>query len=295
MITELNLHEIIHNNNPGFEYEVALFYCLLPSEKEQGIVGRAINQREDYEKIHKIIRQTDSNAIMSHLSERNLSLIDCSLETQNDAIGPADIVMTVGNPEGVESKIGLSVKYANTCTLNITGRSFITDAQISDLELRLKEYTLKYVQEMTDNYGSINNWFRKRKPSATTNEYIDLIRDAVIKNWPYIKDKKRLLSQLYHEDSPIEFWVVKYTQDKFCVNCTPFHLGDVDFESITIAKDRTSFIAFYYKGKKIGHMQVKFNNGFIEKCKKKNADMTVEGERISFGKPFTSWNFSVEE
>jgi len=45
----------------------------------------------------------------------------------------------------------------------------------------------------------------------------------------------------------------------------------------------------------VGHMQVKFNNGIVEKCKKKNADIECEEIKLSFGKPFSSWNFSVEK
>ena len=42
-------------------------------------------------------------------------------------------------------------------------------------------------------------------------------------------------------------------------------------------------------------MQVKFNNGFIEKCKKKTPDIVCEGLKMAYGQPFSSWNFSVEE
>jgi len=42
-------------------------------------------------------------------------------------------------------------------------------------------------------------------------------------------------------------------------------------------------------------MQVKFNNGFIEKCKKKTPDIVYEGVKMAYGQPFSSWNFSVEE
>lgn len=43
----------------------------------------------------------------------------------------------------------------------------------------------------------------------------------------------------------------------------------------------------------IGKMQVKFNNGFLEQCKKLYPDVVEQGVRITFGKPFGSWNFSV--
>ena len=41
-------------------------------------------------------------------------------------------------------------------------------------------------------------------------------------------------------------------------------------------------------------MQVKFNNGFVEKCKKQTPDFICEGVEMAYGQPFSSWNFSVE-
>jgi len=64
---------------------------------------------------------------------------------------------------------------------------------------------------------------------------------------------------------------------------------------VTVRKYQTSYVAFYLENRMVGHMQVKFNNGFVEKCKKKNPDLTCEGVKMSYGQPFSSWNFSVEK
>ena len=295
MVTDHNIQEIINNNNPGFEYEIALFYCLLPSAEEKETVANAFAKRTDNEKIQKIIERTNTAEILNELNHRGLAFADCTLETQNDQIGPADIVMSVYDRPGNNLKIGLSVKYANFCNINISGNNFLLPEQVSQLKLKLIDYTKRYIDEMKNKYGDINNWFRKRKPSLTTDLYIDLIRDAVIKNWPNIKDKRALINRLYQTDSPIEFWIAKYTDHDFKLICHPFHADDVDIDTITVAKDQTSYIAFYHNGHKIGHMQVKFNNGFIERCKKRKADMIIDDVKISFGKPFTSWNFSIEK
>ena len=148
---------------------------------------------------------------------------------------------------------------------------------------------------MTNTYGNVSNWFRVKKPSKTTDEYIDKIRDAVIENWPLVKDKESLLSALFHSDSPIEFWVITYSNKKYTINTNPKKIDLKRANDVTVEKMSTSYIAFCLDGIRIGHMQVKFNNGFVEKCNKKKPDYTFQGVKMAYGKPFSSWNFSVEK
>lgn len=294
MLYSHTLNEIRNSNNSGIEYEIALFYCLTPNPEERKMIFRAIHQRDDTSKIVSIIERTATEEIFELLSERNLTFIDCFFETQNDAVGPADIVMHVTDPQGNTLEIGLSVKYSNNCTLNVTGRRFITEKQIERLKQEQVTYTELYVDEMKSKYGSVTNWFRKRKPSETTEKFIDLVRDAVIFNWPKIKDKQALLDDLYQSDSPIEYWVFKYTSKSYVIDDSPFHLSGELANQVYLEKMDTSYIAFYISGKKIGHMQVKFNNGFLENCKKKEPDIIIDGIPMSYGQPFSSWNFSIE-
>lgn len=295
MLYNSTLSEITNNINTGVEYEIALFYKLLQIKpKEQAKVFEAFNSRFDANKIKGIISQTDITPIQRILNERNLHLDDVSFETQNDMVGPADIVMFV--KDGVEIiQIGLSVKYANTCTLNVTGRNFITDAQIDVLKKQLPAYTQKYIQEMTEKYGNVGDWFRKRKHCETTDAYIDLIRDAVIDNWDNVRNKTTLLAALFHSDSPIEFWVVTYGDNGFTLKTKPQTIDIRRANDVTVGKYQTSYVAFYLDGKMVGHMQVKFNNGFVEKCKKKTPDIIHQGVSMVYGQPFSSWNFSIEK
>ncbi len=295
MLYSSTLSEISTNINTGVEYEIALFFVLLQVKpQEQAKVKAAWCSRPDANKINKIVEHTNIMLIENTLKARGLVLDDVSFETQNDAVGPADIVMFVNN--GLETfKIGLSIKYANTCTLNVTGRSFITDDQITKLKSLLPTYTQKYIKEMTLKYGDVGNWFRKRKPSTTTDAYIDLIRDAVIENWRNISNKTTLLSALFHSDSPIEFWVVTYGNNGFALKSKPQTIDMSRANDVTIAKYQTSYVAFYLDGNMVGHMQVKFNNGFVEKCKKKTPDIIHQGVSMVYGQPFSSWNFSVEK
>lgn len=295
MLYTNTISEISNNINTGVEYEIALFYKLLKVKlTEQTKVMTALESRHDTNKIKTIIKQTNTSSIENVLKKKGLTLEDVSFETQNDEVGPADIVMHVSDGK-TKTKIGLSVKYANTCTLNVTGRNFITDSQISQLKSQLPDYTQKYIQEMVRKYGDVGNWFRMRKPSETTDAYIDLIRDAVIANWKNVSNKTTLLSALFHSDSPIEFWVVTYGNNGFTLKTKPQTIDMSRANDVTVGKYQTSYVAFYLDGTMVGHMQVKFNNGFIEKCKKTSPDVTYQGVRMAYGQPFSSWNFSVEK
>ena len=294
MLYPNTLYEIATNINTGVEYEIALFYQLVCVDEQRQILT-AVNKRADKNKVLGIIKQTDITPIVLALQKCGLQLSDATFETQNDEVGPSDVVMLVFDSKGNESKIGISIKYANTCTLNVTGRRFITDAQIAELKKQLPIYTTKYIDEMTAAYGSVANWFRLRKPSTTTDAFIDLIRDAVIENWSNVEDKPTLLSTMFHSDSPIEFWVVTYTNKGYILSTEPQTIEIGRANDVTVAKYQTSYVAFYLDGKKVGQMQVKFNNGFVEKCRKNKPDVVCEGVKMAYGQPFSSWNFSVEK
>ena len=296
MLYTATLNEIESNINTGVEYEIALFAKFIESNKEeyQKVVA-SINKRYDKGKVMSILHNTNIKPILDALAKRNLKLKDSTFETQNDNVGPADIEMIIEDKDGNKNKIGLSVKYANTCTLNVTGRKFITDSQISELKALLPKYSKMYIQEMCKNYGDVSNWFRTRKPSKTTDAYIDLIRDAVIKNWPNVKNKSELLSVLFHIDSPIEFWIITYHNNSYSLKTKPETIDVSRANDVKVGKYQTSYVAFYLDGIMVGHMQVKFNNGFLERCKKTNPDISFQGVDMSYGQPFSSWNFSVEK
>jgi len=302
MLGPNTLREIRENVNTGVEYEIALFYKLLTNEEEKHLVHESILTRSDASSVLSIFRSTDISGVLWQLKLRQLSLQDVSFETQNDEVGPSDVVMYVKDETGRDFQIGLSVKYSNTCTLNVSGMYFISKQQRLILERQLAQYTQMYIEEMSSTYGGVQNWFRMRKPSRTTDQYIDLIRDAVIQNWGNVQDKEKLFDYLFHADSPIEYWVYEYKSNgRYKLNCVPMKVGHKDVQSIEIRKYQTSYVAFYLFGERIAHMQVKFNNGFLESVynskgvrKIANSDFTYDGVEMVYGKPFGSWNFSVE-
>lgn len=292
MIYPSTIHEIRHNSNPGVEYEIALFYVLLKDVEEKRMISDAFRCRTDADIINNIIARTDIGPIVDALKLQGLTYVDCSFETQNDDVGPADIVLHLSN----DKKLGISVKYSNTCTLNLTGINFISPEQKTQLELKQIEYTKKYICEMCKQFGPAYNWFRKRKFSKSTEDFIDLIREAVIENWNNIPrtKKEKLLQSLYHADSPIDYWVVEYTKRTMILNSNPIKIPTNKACSVKLRKYKTSFIAFYLDEVRIGHMQVKFNNGILECCKKATPDLIVDGIDMVYGKPFSSWNFNIE-
>lgn len=285
--------DIIYNVNTGIEYELSLFYKIKAYlGKDDVRILSWLDSRHDSQKIKDIITDTDISEILGSLESQGLSIVDCALETQNDEVGPADIVLIVQDVSGNKSCIGLSVKYCNTCTLNVTGRRFITDAQINSLQQILRQMTPEYIQEMNKEFGKIDNWFRKRKPSAVTDRFIDLIRNAVIANWDNVSDKEKLFGDLFQASSPIPFWVYEYRANRVRLITNPFFSDDIS--KIRLKKYEKSYIGFYIEDILIAKMQVKFNNGFIERVEN-NPDIVEQGVKIAYGHPFSSWNFSVVE
>ena len=295
MITAKTLSEIRNNINTGVEYEIALFRRLLPQPNEQMMVDEAINSRYDSRTVNQIIRQTNTDIVFDALNRIGATLEDISFETQNDSVGPSDLVMTVRNYNGAVAQLGISVKYANTCTLNATGRKFLTESQIAELRAQLPAYTKAYVEEMSRLYGHAQNWFRKRKPSFTTDNFIDLIREAVIVNWNFksAEEKISILKEAYQETSPIDYWVYTYSTTSCFVDTAPYKISPADMPMVTLGKYQTSYVGFYLYNQLIGKMQVKFNNGFVEKSKKVYPDLIVDGIEMAYGQPFTSWNFCL--
>ncbi len=300
MLTELTLLELANNVNTGVEYEIALFLKLL-SEEERHVVCEVIESRDDVDKIELLYKTINISTICKALSRRGLRLVDCSFETQNDEIGPSDLVMCVLNSADELQKIGLSVKYSNQCTKNCTGMNFISVTQRMELERLLPDYTQMFIEEMVDEYGDVNNWFRKRCTSCVTDRYIDLIRDAVIANWSNVENKERLFDVLFQADSPIEYWVCEFKSGgRYELITNPAKVEHTQVPHIRIEKFQSAYIGFYLLDRMIAKMQVKFNNGFVEsvynhrgKRIRKRCDFIYKGVEMVYGKPFGSWNFSV--
>ena len=291
------LDSIRTNKNTGVEYEIALFYRLLNTDQDMADVKGAISQRGDAKKIFSIAQKTDVGVIMRELVKRGLFLQNVVFATQDDTVGPSDIIMHLRDTRGDATQVGISVKYNNTCTLNVTGSKFLTDAQKAKLENKLHDTVVLFVDEKKHLYGNAQNWFRDRSRSRSgiTDDFIDQIRNEVIVAWgDKSKDERReIIRLLYQAKSPIDYWVYEYTAKGCNLDIAPVKLTDDEACAVTLGKHQTSYISFILRSKVVGLMQVKFNNGILEKCKKRIPDIVVDGIRMSYGRPFSSWNFSL--
>lgn len=326
MLHNNTLDDISTSNLPCIEYEIGMFLCLLTKADEIEAVRNAASVRNDYQKILSIANNTNKEAIFNILSYAGMTFNDVSFETQNDDVGPADIVIYATNRHGEQKKIGVSVKYDNDCICNYTGRDILTKEQIAELKNRIPEFADRYLQEMVDRFGSLREWLRIRfntnqKISSTiTNQYIDLVRDAVIERWSVMTDKEKdkFLYKVYQTDSPLDYWIYSFQKrGKFILCTNPPYIRRSAYSRVTIDKIAGQYLGFFLDGQLLGKTQVKFNNGIFERFSSKtylkaiesgNQELAneivkklveagkgkvVDGTPLKYGSPFTSWNFEI--
>ena len=165
-----DLKQCVNNKNTGLIYELSIYKSLL-SEQDKIIFDSIIK-----DKVYDI----DVVKLLNYISEHNYNVIDMNLVTQDDTVGPSDIILQCNDGK----ILGLSVKYDNDTIANISAKYFINDELIKKyLKNVIPQKTNEYLTEMKNKYGPPKTFFRKRKKSDVTNEIIDNIRDYVIKEW----------------------------------------------------------------------------------------------------------------
>jgi len=292
-IPNYSFEYLINNNNTGIEYEYAIFYKLLSKSDQisfrRNVIEKHRKQNEIINVIQKINASTLNHFVHNHFKGEPEKV---SLTTQNDNVGPSDIVLNSNN-----DWLGLSIKYQNTCIANISSRHFITDEVRSSMKDKISQICSRYIAEMQNSYGSADNWFRKRKKSRITDEAIDLLRDEVIANWRYMtsEHKHEITRMIFHADSPIRFWQItlkkKARNIELDIDRSPFYPSDSI--QVSLKKYKSSYVAFYANQKLIGKMQIKFNNGILENGTNNDHKWHVDGKFIKQGDPFGSWNFNL--
>lgn len=320
------LNEIRESHLKCVEYEIGLFLCLLTNPDEIEAVINAASTREDYKKILGIANNANKEAILNILSYAGMSLLDVSFESQNDEVGPADVVVYASNRHGENKKIGLSVKYDNDVICNYTGRDILTEEQISNLQEQLPAFADRYLNEMIERFGSFEEWYRirfetnQKIASEVTNEYIDLVRDAVVDRWAIMsqEEKDEFLYKVYRTDSPLDYWIYSFQKKGKFILCTnPPYIRRSAYPRVTIEKIAGQYLGFFLDGQLLGKTQVKFNNGIFERYTSKpykdaieagnnelansifaryaaqGKGIMVEGKPLKYGVPFTSWNFEI--
>jgi hypothetical protein len=280
-----------NNNNVGVEYEFALYYLLLDVKFRDIFKNITINNHAKKEKILQIIEAQKAN-IYQQISKSEYSTYKyVYLATQDDTVGPSDIVL-YENADKTGSILGISVKYNNSCNVNMSSQYFLTATDKEYLKNIQKEYTNRHIDYQLDNRGNVENWFRIRKYSTTpySTGIIDAIREHVIIRWNNGDvDKQNVIDKLYQIDSPINYEVWKFTKKKLKVLEKP-NIA-INPNDINIAKYRSSYIGFYHGDTLICKMQVKFNNGILERATPDTKDaICVNDVYMKMGDAFGSWN-----
>lgn len=300
MLYPNTLEEIANNINTGVEYEIALFYKL-SSKPDQKSILETINTRIDKDKITSIIEQTDIQPILDALYQNGLLLHDVTFETQNDEVGPSDIVMLVADNDNNKKQIGISVKFNNSCTCNCSYHYFLTESDKRTLINELPKFATKHIESMNSLFGSPSFWFRNRKCrfSGITNEFIDLIRDKIIENWQHKSNEEKInvLATMLQTYSPIKYWVYTYKNSSIELDINPYHISNKDVNRVVLAKSAGQFIKFLLDEEVFAQMQVKFNNGILERVRNSRQipDIVVDGIAMKYGDAFGSWNFSLRK
>jgi hypothetical protein len=280
-----------NNNNVGVEYEFALYYLLLDKEFQDTFNKLTISNHIKKDKILQIIENQRDNVYQQIANDIYSSYKYVYLATQDDTVGPSDIVL-YENDVGTGNSLGLSVKYNNSCNVNMSSQYFLTENDKEYLKNIQKEYTNRHIEYQLNNRGNVTNWFRVRKYSTTpySTGIIDAIRECVIIRWKYgYIDKQNVIDKLYQTDSPINYEVWKFTKKKLKVLEKP-NIA-VSACDIDIGKYKGSYVGFYNNGNLICKMQVKFNNGILERATPDTKDVIcIDDMYMKMGDAFGSWN-----
>lgn len=280
-----------NNNNIGVEYEFALYYLLLDNDYRDIFNKLTIYNHIKKDKILQIIEIQRDN-IYQQISKPEYTLYKyVYLATQDDTVGPADIVL-YENDDRTGNVLGLSVKYNNSCNVNMSSSYFLTANDKDELKKFQKDWIQNHIDYLVNKKGHAKNWFRQRKCGATSYSVscIDIIRNRAIHNWNngYI-NKQDITDKLYQSDSPIDYKIWKFTKKKLKVLEKPFFDGNIN--EIIIDKYRKSYLGLYINDNLICKIQVKFNNGILERSDPKSKNtICVDDIYMKMGDAFGSWN-----
>lgn len=300
------------NNNPGIEQEYAYFIKLT---KEKELLGysltwqekESINEVLNHPKI-TLIHQIENDTNDVALDEETINLLkngaEVVLSTQDDSCGPADVVLY--EPGSKKAKYGTSVKNGNKCQSNISGQTamIMFGSTFPWDEMKYDIYE-KYLEEAKTKKGEDpKNWFRTRFKSHVVEETIDCIRDIFIDGFNKPENKDKSLSFLKHalnsyddnETTPYNICRYQKKSGKWTMKYGAAPTYDKTMLSNVVAKKwKGSYVGFFRgeEDKPIYKMQVKFNNGILERANEgtKGAIQLDNNLYAKIGNPLTSWNF----
>lgn len=296
------------NRNTGIEYELAAGLALIRGLSIQGPKARALAGQipafEKAERVAEVAARLEEAELASVLQSRLhlQSVSDLDLISQDDST-PGDLLLFT--PDRYPHEVSVSVKYGTGVSRNPTGRLFVSAAFIEEKERELGEAAVPaFIAEMTGAYGPAPNWFRKRKTSETAARFVESIAGEVCGEWSGLQPFWRryiMRSCLQYESAkPYVTLLIRRGGAQFDL---PDHsrsersLMDVDhLEIVPSPTSRHDVIFVHRRHGPAGKMQIKFNNGFLERARKGRHGGEIDlGHAILArpGKPFSSWNFEL--
>ncbi len=294
---EHETQNLTDNYNTGIEYEFGVACALMDEAQHNDFFVSIVESHINKDTILNVCDSTKK--YLQPLLEKHACNDDYYISlasTQDDSLGASDVLVCCEN----KILFGVSVKFANKNNWNPSSRNFIKNDTIDELRKKYQEtYLPKYKDDMRKRFGKCkvisgakNTW--SRKTSNITTDFINLIREKVIEEWNIKtkQEKEAIMGKGFQIFSPIKYYTIVIKNDLSCEINEPEIVFSVD--EVNIEKHKTSFIVFKVKNKIVVKLQVKFNNGFIEKAKKETSS-TFQIDEILFknGDPFGSWNFNI--
>jgi len=215
--------------------------------------------------------------------------------TQNDNT-VADIVLVYPKEQR-----GISVKFDTNVSRNVTCLKFISKEERANLKEELKKFIPVYIEEMNTKYGDWENWFRQRKTSKSVNEFIEKIAKLCVNAWEQKSsaERKDVLDFLLDENFKTPYWILHINSKGKIQRSLPLR-PKLDITKVFLKyREGSQYLDFWYEGDVTAwaKMQIKFNNGVLEKPKGKKSDGMLTSnsaeQKYVTGKPFGSWNFEL--
>ena len=284
------------NHNTGIEYEFGVGMALMLKSQYDDFLKNIV---QDHPKKNKVM---ETYNITKDILSKKLTNLEAMKNryisfspTQNDSLGPSDILVC----NNKEILFGISIKHTNSNNWNPSAKNFLDSEIIKKLKLiYIKDYRPRYIQDMRSRFGQCklikgtrNTWSRKR--SSVTDDFIDLIRDELITSWENkdLSERKLILNKGFHVNSPLKYYVIEIRK-KDCRLSDPKPISEI--KDIYLEKYETSYVAFKVDDKILVKLQIKFNNGFIEKTESSNNNkFKIDDIYFKNGDPFGSWNFNI--
>lgn len=289
----------------GMDYEAMYYYNFVRymNHVDSYKVYNCIRTgRDDYEKILSLSEKYYDKlyVVFQEFDKRGWTVLSIKKVNKDMNLNPIDVLFNMCDSQGVEFEHGLSLKFDSDITFNPQGRYFLSEEQVNALRNHLYDTVIpEYVQEMTDTYHNISNWYRQRLRSESTTKYLNLVREEVIRNWKNVPNKRDLFEKLYHMNCPVSYWVVSINDKKWSVhvNTNPRTIDLEHVDEVEVSRKGNQSVCFILNGKVINTLDVKFFDGILEdfrtkkgEPKKSKPDMVIDGVEVKYGNPF-GWHF----